>query len=276
MVTALRRVLVRRPAVAGDFAGAAWRMPDPDLLARQHDAFASLLADLGCGVDVAPALDGLVDATYVRDPGLVTRAGAVLFQMAKPARQAEPKHLGEALQAAGVPIVAQLSGGARADGGDFIWLDEDTVLAGRSYRTNAAALTQLAAILAREGATLEQVDLPHDRGPGHVLHLMSLISPVAEELAVVYPPLAPVRLMEGLADRGIKVIAVDDEEYETMGCNVLAVAPGRVIVLDGNPRTRAALEAAGCEVHVYDGSEISLKGDGGPTCLTAPILRDPL
>jgi N-dimethylarginine dimethylaminohydrolase len=255
MVAPLHRVLVRRPAVAGDFAGAAWRIPDPDLLIRQHDAFAGLLAHLGCEVTVAPALDGLVDATYVRDPGLVTGMGAVLFQMAKPARMAEPGHLGAALEAAGVRVTARLSGRARADGGDFIWLDDGTVFAGRSYRTNAEALAQIAAILLPEGVTLEQVDLPHDRGPGHVLHLMSLISPVADDLAVVYPPLAPVRLMEALADRGIKVIAVDGGEYQTMGCNVLAVAPGRVVVVD-------------------DGAEISIKGDGGPTCLTAPIWRD--
>jgi N-dimethylarginine dimethylaminohydrolase len=235
----------------------------------------------------------LVDAVFVRDPGLVTGQGAVLFQMAKPARMAEPGHLGDALQAAGVGVTGRLTGGARADGGDFIWLDEGTVLAGRSYRTNAEGLAQLTAILAREGVTLEQVDLPHDRGPGHVLHLMSLISPVAPDLAVVFPPLAlddlepadslrriqdrhlaAVRLMEALADRGIKVIDVDAEEYQTMGTNVLAVAPGRVVVVDGNPRTRAAMESAGCEVHSYAGSELSIKGDGGPTCLTAPIWRD--
>src|SRR6266571_7217059 len=246
MVAPLRRVLVRSPAVAGDFAGAAWRFPDPDLLVRQHQRFAELLACLGCAVHVAPALANLVDATYVRDPGLVTGRGAVLFQMAKPARTAEPGHLGAALGAAGVPVTARLSGRARADGGDFIWLDDHTVLAGRSYRTNAEALTQLAAILAREGVTLEQVDLPHDRGPGHVLHLMSLISPVAADLAVVYPPLAPVSLMEALADRNIKVIAVEAEEYQTMGCNVLAVGPRRVVMLNGNPRRRAALQSAGC------------------------------
>jgi N-dimethylarginine dimethylaminohydrolase len=270
----LLRVLVRRPAVTGDFAGADWRVPDPDLLLRQHDKFAELLAGLGCSVEFAPALDGLVDAVYVRDPGLVTGQGAVLFQMIKPARAAEPEHLGAALQAARVPVTGRLTGRARADGGDFIWLDERTVFAGRSYRTNGEGLAQLEVILAREGVTLERVDLPHDRGPGHVLHLMSLISPVAADLAVVYPPLAPVRLMEALADRGIKVIAVDEEEYQTMGCNVLAVAPGRVVVVDGNPRTRAALESAGCEVHSYAGSELSIKGDGGPTCLTAPIWRD--
>ena len=243
------------------------------MLARQHETFGQLLTGLGCDVEVAAAAGGLVDATYVRDPGLVTGAGAVQFQMAKPARAAEPALWGAALVAAGVPVVARLTGGARADGGDFIWLDEHTVLAGRSYRTNAEGLRQLAQVLAAEGASLQVVDLSHDRGPGHVLHLMSVISPVADDLAVVYPPLAPVALMETLAERGVRVVAVPADEYQTMGCNVLAVEPRRVVMLNGNPRTRAALESAGCEVHGYDGTEISLKGDGGPTCLTAPIWR---
>ena len=273
MSAPLRRVLLRSPSVTGDFAAAQWRAPDPGLLVRQHQLFGQLLSDLGCQVEVAPAVEGLVDATYVRDPGLVTGTGAVLFQMAKPARAAEPEHLGAALAAAGVPVVARLDGTARADGGDFIWLDEHTVLGGRSYRTNAEGLRQLRHILAAEGVSLESVDLPHDQGPAHVLHLMSLISPVADDLAVVYPPLAPVALMEVLADRGIRVVTVDADEYEMMGCNVLAIEPRRVVMLNGNPRTRAALESAGCEVHGYDGSEISLKGDGGPTCLTAPIWR---
>ncbi|HEX9355176.1 MAG TPA: arginine deiminase family protein [Streptosporangiaceae bacterium] len=273
MSAPLRRVLLRRPSVSGDFAAAGWRAPDVGLLARQHEAFGQLLADVGCGVEVAPAADGLVDATYVRDPGLVTGAGAVLFQMAKPARVAEPALLGAAFAAADVPVVGRLTGDGRADGGDFVWLDEHTMLAGRSYRTNAEGLRQLAQILAAEGVRLEQVDLPHDRGPEHVLHLMSLISPVAGDLAVVYPPLAPVALMQTLAERGVRVIPVAAGEYQTMGCNILAVEPRRVVMLNGNPRTRAALESMGCEVHGYDGSEISLKGDGGPTCLTAPIWR---
>ena len=273
MSARLRRVLLRRPSVSGDFAAARWRAPDVGLLARQHEAFGQLLTDLGCEVEVAPAADGLVDAIYVRDPGLVTGTGAVVFQMAKPARVAEPPLLGAAFTAGGVPVVARLAGAALADGGDFIWLDERTILAGRSYRTNAEALHQLAEILAAEGTSLESVDLPHDRGPGHVLHLMSLISPVADDLAVVYPPLAPVALMQMLAERAVQVVPVAADEYETMGCNILAVEPRRVVMLNGNPRTRAALESVGCEVHGYDGSEISLKGDGGPTCLTAPIWR---
>ena len=151
MSAPLRRVLLRRPSGSGDFTAAGWRAPDAGLLARQHEVFGQLLTDLGCEVEVAPAAGGLVDATYVRDPGLVTGAGAVLFQMAKPARVAEPALLGAALTAAGVPVVARLAGTARADGGDLIWLDERTMLAGRSYRTNAEGLRQLARILAAEG-----------------------------------------------------------------------------------------------------------------------------
>lgn len=273
MVAPLRRVLVRRPATTGDFAGADWRTPDPGLLDRQHDQFCQLLAGLGCDVEVAAAAEGMVDATYVRDPGMVTGRGVVLFQMAKPARAAEPPLLGTALEAAGVPVVGRLAGAARADGGDIIWLDDRTLLVGRSYRTNVEGVRQLRGIMAAEDVVVGSADMPHDRGPAHVLHLMSVISPVADDLAVVYPPLAPVPLMEELAARSVRIVAVPAAEYETMACNVLAVRPGVVVMLAGNPRTRAALEAAGCEVHVYEGSEISLKGDGGPTCLTAPILR---
>jgi dimethylargininase len=274
MAAPLRRVLVRRPAVRGDFAAADWREPDPAALTSQHERFTELLERLGCTVIAADAADGMVDATYVRDAGLMTARGAVLFQLAKPARRAEPALLGEALTAAGVPVRARLTGPARADGGDFIWLDDRTLLAGHSYRTNAAATAQLAGVLAVDGVTVDHVDMPHDRGPDHVLHLMSVISPVADDLAVVYPPLTPVSLMQALARRGVAVIAVDSDEYPTMACNVLAVRPGVVVMLDGNPRTRAALEQHGCEVHTYAGSEISLKGDGGPTCLTFPLHRE--
>jgi dimethylargininase len=274
MAAPLRRVLVRRPAVCGDFAAADWREPDPAALAAQHEQFTELLERLGCAVTIADPAAGMVDATYVRDAGLMTARGAVLFQMAKPARRAEPALLGEALRAAGVPVRARLTGPARADGGDFIWLDDRTLLAGHSYRTNAAATAQLAGVLAMDGVTVDHVDMPHDRGPDHVLHLMSVISPVADDLAVVYPPLTPVPLMQVLARRGVAVIAVDADEYPTMACNVLAVRPRVVVMLDGNPCTRAALERHGCEVHTYAGSEISLKGDGGPTCLTFPLHRE--
>lgn len=273
MSAPLRRVLLRRPSTTGDFAAADWRTPDPVLLGRQHDEFAALLGALGAQVELADPVDGLVDAVYARDPALVTGRGAILFQMVKPVRRPEPELLGTEFERAGVPVIGRLTGDAVADGGDFIWLDEHTLVVGRSYRTNEPAVAQLRVLLAEEGVTVVSVDLPHATGPDHVLHLMSFISPVADDLAVVFPPLAPVSLMQTLAGRGITVVPVDDEEYLSMGCNVLAVRPRVAVLVDGNPRTRAALEAHGCETHVYDGSEISVKGDGGPTCLTAPLWR---
>jgi N-dimethylarginine dimethylaminohydrolase len=272
-VARLRRVLVRTPATSGDFAAAGWRQPDAGTLLRQHAAFCELLADLGCDVVVAPAAEGLVDACYMYDSAFTIGDGAIVLRSAKPDRSTEWEPAAAALADAGVPIVAHLTGDARADGGDLFFLDDRTLVAGRGYRTNAAAHRQLAEVLTPRGVTVERVDLPHDTGPAHVLHTMSFISPVADDLAVVFERLMPVPLVELLSERGIRTVAVDEDEYLTMACNVLPVRPGVVVVVDGNPKARRAMEAAGVEVHAYDGSDISLKGDGGPTCLTRPLWR---
>jgi dimethylargininase len=274
MTAPLRSVALRTPSTVGDFAAAGWRPPDPALLLEQHERFAELLGGLGVEVVVLPPLDGLVDACFVFDPVLVTGAGAVVLRSAKAIRFPEAEPLVADLESLGVPVVGRLDGAALADCGDLLWLDDHTMLAGRGYRTNAEAHRQLAAILAAEGAVLERCDLPHDRGPAHVLHLLSLVSPVTEDLAVVFEPLAPVPLLEELRSRMIRWVAVDPDEYATLAANVLAVRPGVLVMADGNPRTRRALEAEGCEVHVYQASELS-KGDGGPTCLTRPLRRSP-
>jgi N-dimethylarginine dimethylaminohydrolase len=273
MTAPLRRVLVRRPATSGDWAGAGWRRPDPAALERQHEAFCALLADLGAQVEVAPALPGLVDAVYMHDPLIVGARGAVPLRMAKPVRRAEPEHAAVELERLGVPILGRLRAPAYADGGDRFWLDASTVAIGLSWRTNRAGADAVGELLAPEGVTVETYDLPADRGAGSVLHLQSFISAITDELCVVFEPLAPVRLLQDLRERGVDWIAIGEESYLAMGCNVLAVRPGVVVVCHGAPAARRALEARGVEVHGYDGSELSLKGDGGPTCLTAPLER---
>jgi N-dimethylarginine dimethylaminohydrolase len=273
MTAPLRRVLVRRPATSGDWAGAGWRTPDPVALERQHEAFCALLADLGAHVEVAPALPGLVDAVYMHDPLIVSARGAVPLRMAKPARREEPEHAAAELERLGVPILGRLSAPAYADGGDRFWLDSSTVAIGLSWRTNRAGAEAIAALLAPEGVMVETYVTPHDEGPAHVLHLQSFVSAVAEDLCVVFEPLAPVRFLQHLRERGVDWIPVDEVSYLAMGSNVLAVRPGVVVVCDGAPAVRRALEARGVEVHAYDGSEVSIKGDGGPTCLTAPLER---
>jgi N-dimethylarginine dimethylaminohydrolase len=270
MTAPLRRVLVRRPATAGDWVGAGWRVPDAVALAAQHEAFCALLAGLGAEVEIAPALEGQVDAVYMHDPLLMTARGGIPLRMRKPARAREPEHAREELERLGVPVLGTLPERAFADGGDRFWLDDDTMAIGLGYRTNRAGAAAVAAIA---DEAVETYDLPHDQGPAHVLHLQSLISAVTDELCVVYEPLAPVRLLEDLRERGRRWIAIDREAYDAMGCNILAVRPGVVLMVDGVASVRRGLEREGVEVHVYDGSELSLKGDGGPTCLTAPLLR---
>ncbi len=273
MVAPLRRVLVRRPATEGDWAGAGWRTPDPVGLARQHEAFCALLEGLGVQVEVADAIDDLVDAVYAHDPVMLTTRGAIPMRMRKPVRAAEPEHLAAELERLGVPVLGTLPEGAWADGGDRFWLDEQTMAVGMGYRTTPAGVAALAALVAPEGIEVVGYDLPHDAGPDHVLHLQSLLSAVSDDLLVVYEPLMPVRLLEDLRARGLNWIALDREEYLAMGCNVLCVRPGVVVMVHQAPGARAKLEARGVEVHAYDGSELSLKGDGGPTCLTCPVLR---
>ena len=273
MTAPLRRVLVRRPATEGDWLGAGWRVPDAAALARQHEAFCALLGDLGAQVEVADALDGLVDAVYMHDPLLVTARGGIPLRMRKPVRAPEPAHARAELERLGVPVLGTLAEPAYADGGDRFWLDDATMAIGLGYRTNLAGVEAVRRLVEPEGVTVEAYDMPHDQGPGFVLHLQSFLSGIAEDLCVVYEPLAPVRLLQDLRARGFDWIAISHDDYLAMGCNVLAVRPGVVVMVDGVPGVRRALEARGVEVHVYDGSELSLKGDGGPTCLTAPLLR---
>jgi dimethylargininase len=273
MIAPLRRVLVRRPALAGDWEGAAWRTPDPDWLAAQHEAFCELLAGLGVEVDVAGPLDGQVDAVYMHDPMMMTGRGGIPLRMAKPARTHEPGHARDELGRLGIPVVGTIEAPGYADGGDRYWIDDVTMAIGLGYRTNRAGAAALARLVEPEGVTVETYDLPHDQGPGSVLHLQSFLSGVADGLCVIYEPLAPVRLLQDLRERGTDWIAIDGDDYLAMGCNILAIRPGVVVMVDGVPDVRRALEARGIEVHVYDGSELSLKGDGGPTCLTQPLLR---
>ena len=153
----------------------------------------------------------------------------------------------------------------------MLWLDEQTLVVGRGYRTNDAGVDALRASL--PDVEVYAVDLPHYHGRDEVMHLLSLISPLADDLALVYLPLMPVRLVELLEQRGVGFVEVPDDEFESMACNVLALAPRVALTLDGNPETRTRLEAAGVDVRVYSGEELSRKGDGGPTCLTRPLVR---
>jgi N-dimethylarginine dimethylaminohydrolase len=278
MVAPLKRVLVRKPAAPtaeGHFTDFGYpRAVDHDRTEREHDAFRALLAEAGAEVVVAgPDETGLLDAIFAYDPSLMTDAGAVLLRPGKEVRLEEVDLAERSYAELGIPVIGRIEAPGTVEGGDTLWLDERTLAVGRGYRTNDEGIQQLSALLAPHGIDTVTVDLPHWRGPNECLHLMSFISPVADRLAAVYLPLMSVPFVQELQRRGWSFIDVPDEEFETHGCNVLALAPMRVLVCDGSPVTRARLEAAGCEVLVYTGDELSHNRAGGPTCLTRPILR---
>jgi N-dimethylarginine dimethylaminohydrolase len=274
MTATLKRVLVRSPLPED---GARWReygwraAPDHSAAAAEHDILCGLLEEAGAEVVVSGHDPGNPDAIYVYDPVLVGADGAVLLRPGKERRRGESIAMVATLEAAGVPVAAELKAPSLAEGGDTVWLDEQTLLVGIGYRTNEAAVHALEVVF--PGVKVIPFDLPHWNGVGEVMHLMSFISPLDRDLAVVYPRIAPVRLLRLLADRNILVVEVPDEEFESQGSNVLALGPRRALALDGNPETRRRMERAGVEVTVYRGDEISKKGDGGPTCLTRPLLR---
>jgi N-dimethylarginine dimethylaminohydrolase len=241
-------------------------------MAEEHAAFRELLGAEGAEIVLAATPHGPdPDAIYAYDPALVADSGAILLRPGKEGRRGEPDALGADLVEAGVPIAGRLDAPAQAEGGDTVWLDERTLLVGRGYRTNDAGIEALRELL--PGVDVIPFDLPHYHGPGEVMHLMSFLSPLDVDLAAVYLPLMPVRLVEILQERGIAFVEVPDEEFESMGPNVLALGPRVALALAGNEETRQRMEAAGVDVRVYAGDHISRPGDGGPTCLTRPVLR---
>lgn len=249
--------------------------PDYEKAFAEYEQFVELLKSKISQIEYLPQNKAVgLDSLYARDASLVTSKGVILCNMGKPARQGEPSAVSAYLTSRDFPVLGTIEGEATVEGGDIVWLDEKTLVAGHGYRTNATGIRQLKELTAGLVDEVIAVGLPHWEGPNDVFHLMSIISPIDHDLAVVYSRLMPVPFREYLLDRGMTLVEVPDKEFDSMGCNILAVAPRKCIMLDGNPVTRRALEKAGAEVLTYVGNEISRKGAGGPTCLTRPLVRD--
>jgi dimethylargininase len=273
----VERIYVRPPHADAfaNWEAYGWHTaPDLEATTAEHTALVETLREHIADVVVGTApVPGDPDAVYAYDPTLVTDAGVIPLLPGKEGRRGEPSVIAQELAAAGLAVLPALEAPATAEGGDMLFLDERTLLVGIGYRTNMTAVDQLAPRLAEHGIEIETFDLPHYHGPGECLHLMSFISMLDADLAVVYQPMMPVRLVQLLEARGVAMVEVPDEEFLTMGPNVLALGPRVAFALEGNPVTRERMESAGVTVHTYAGAHISLNGDGGPTCLTRPLVR---
>lgn len=214
-----------------------------------------------------------MDSIYCRDASIATDKGMILCTMGKAGRMNEPAAAEKTYRELGVPVLGRIEAPGSVEGGDVAWLDQHTLAIGRTYRTNAEGIRQMRALLTPNGVNVLEVQLPHYKGPSDVFHLMSIFSPVAKDLAVVYSPLMPIVFRDELIKRGYQLVEVPDQEFERMGCNVLAIGPRQCIMVKGNETTKARLLQAGCTVLEYEGQEISYKGGGGPTCLTRPLWR---
>ena len=281
MSAPLRRVLMRRPGASLMAADAAeWHYGagfDAGRAIEQYDAFAGLVAAGGAEIVwIADGGDGMADAMFTHDPSLMTDQGAVLLRMGKPGRMGEPALHAAAYRDAGIPVLGEIVAPGQVEGGDCVWVDATTLAVGRGVRTNQAGIEQLAAILAPLGVTVLGFDLPLGHGAEACLHLMSIISPLADDLALVFAPMLPVAFWQLLNERGIKLLEAPADEFEAsngLNLNVLPLSPRDVIMVDGFPETRALMEKAGCRVQAFEADALCLPCEGGPTCLTRPVLR---
>lgn len=283
MTSTIRRVLIKSPESAYknqvnidsqyqdlNYFG----RPDFVRSIEDYESFRSILKENGIEIHDLPANDiTSLDSIYTHDPCLISNSGVILCSMGKTLRKKEPEMISKYFESLNIPIIGKISPPGKLEGGDIVWIDNRTVAVGVGYRSNLEGIAQLKEILSDDVDKIIPVHLPHWTGPSDCLHLMSNISPIDKNLFLVYSKLLPVSFREYLISRGIKLIEVPDDEYESMGCNVLAISPKKVIMIEGNDMTKKLLEIEGVDVSTYPGLEISYKGAGGPTCLTRPFLR---
>lgn len=277
----LARVMMRAPGPAMAAADpAVWHYGpafDPVRVAQDHAELAAIVAASGAQIHWIPSdNDGLSDAVFVQDPSFVTRAGAVVLNMGKVLRRPEAALHRAAYADIGVPVIGELSGAATVESGDCVWIDPDTLAVGRGARSNQAGIDALGAILAPHGIRVQAYDLPYGAGPEACLHLMSLISPLGPKMALIHAPLLPYALWSDLQARGWTLLHAPEDEFAAsngLNLNVLMLSPQDVVMIDGFPRTRALMESQGCRVQVFSGAALCIGCEGGPTCLTRPVLR---
>jgi len=241
---------------------------------KEYQSFQLFLANKNIELSFFPEYEQTgIDSVYCRDASIATDFGMIICNMGKKGRVYEPKAQLRAYQNSNIDILGEIKSPGTLEGGDVAWLDQKTLAVGHTYRTNEEGIRQLKSLLCPKGIEVVVVELPHYKGKEDVFHLMSILSPIDKNLAVVYSPLMPIKFRNELLQRGFQLIEVPDNEFESMGCNVLALAPRDCLMVDGNPITKKLLENAGCKVFSYKGLEISVKGGGGPTCLTRPMKR---
>ncbi len=283
MVGRLEKVLVCSPRTAGwndPDRVARWRdlgfhhQPDFAVAQAQHDVLCRELERAGAEVlELPPASELSLDAAYAHDASLATDFGLIVMRPGKANRVPEGILHGSYCAGLGIPTLGEVVAPGTSEAGDIVWLDSKTLLVGNGYRTNSAGISQLRSMLAASGVDVFSAPLPYGPGPSACLHLMSLISLLDEQTALVDLPWLAVETVQLLRSRGFKFVEIDSSERDTLACNVLSLGANRLLAIEENRKTNDRLRHAGFDVRMFPGSEICINGSGGPTCLTRPLLR---
>lgn len=279
----LNRVILCNPSTAGwsNPSRAArwselgyWHTLDATTAENQHHQLRQHLQDADVEILDLPRSTGLsLDAVYAHDASFITDRGAVLMRMGKSARTTEPAHHATLYEALKIPIVGAIIEPGTLEAGDIVWLDSETLLVGRSYRTNQTGINQLRSLLAPSGIEVIEAPLPHGQGPAACLHLMSLVSVLDAHDILVDRAWLAVQTVDLLTEKGFNLIEIDPDERDSLACNVVALGNRRLIALEENPKTIERMQKVGFEVKTIAGTELCQNGSGGPTCLTRPVLR---
>ena len=230
----ITKVLLKSPASAfmdSDYIDRHWKeysytaAPDYSKSIDEYESFVSILKDHGIEINFLPEGKSTgLDSIYTHDPVIITNKGAILCNMGKVLREGEPAAAAEELEKIGIPILGKIKDEGQIEGGDVVWLNERLVAVGEGYRSNSEGIRQFEALVGDDVDQVIAVPLPHWDGPEDVLHLMSMISPIDKDLAVVYSRLMAVSFRQKLLDLGFTLIEVPEEEY----------AQGNAL---GNPRS---------------------------------------
>lgn len=283
MINKIDSILIKRPSeafISQDHLNKNWESfgyidcPDYEKTLEEYEVFEKIIRDNVKNVYYLPQDDRAgLDSIYAHDSLKVTKKGAIYFNMGKPTRRGESEAAEKYLSSIGIPTLGRIEAPGTMEGGDVVWLDEKTVAIGRGYRTNDEGIRQFKELVKDFVDEVIVVPMPHGENEEECLHLMSVVSMIDEDLAVVYSRYMPVFFRQLLKEKGIKLLEVNDKEYNYLGCNVLALAPRVCVLMDGNPEITKKLTDEGCTVYTYEGHEVSYKGNGGVTCFTHPIVR---
>lgn len=283
MVGKIESILIKRPQqafISQENLNNTWEefkyfgCPDYETVLKEYEVFEQYITQNVKNIYYLPQDDRTgLDSIYTHDPLKITKKGAIYFPMGKALRSKEYLATKAYLESIGVPTLGEIKAPGKMEGGDVLWIDEKTVAIGRGYRTNEEGIRQFKELTKDIIDEYIIVPMPHGEGEDACLHLMSIISFVDTDKAVVYSKFMPVFFREFLIERGFQLIEAGDEEYDYLGTNLLALQPGKVILIKGCPEVEGKLKDAGVEVLTYEGKELSYRGTGGPTCLTCPITR---